>query len=93
VFCTPDGEPLHPESVADIFERWVARSRLPRIRFHDLHHTHCTHLIAAGQYAMVICTRLGHASVSFTYDRYGHLMPEAGSTAAAVAALIDGSAM
>ncbi len=55
-------------------------------------HTHCAHLIAAGQDAKVICTRLGHASVSFTYDRYGHLMPEAGSTAAAaVAALIDGS--
>jgi hypothetical protein len=29
--------------------------------------------------------------VSFIYERYGHLMPEAGSTAAA--ALIDGSAM
>ena len=38
-----------------------------------------------------ISRRLGHASVSFTLDRYGHLMPEAdGEAAAAVAALVDG---
>lgn len=65
---------------------------LPRIRFHDLRHTHTAHLIAAGQDAKVISTRLGHASVAFTYDRYGHLMPEADSAAAlAVAALVDGT--
>jgi len=39
----------------------------------------------------VISKRLGHASVSFTYDKYGHLMPKADSDAAtAVAALVDG---
>lgn len=92
VFCGLAGEALHPESVAKVFERRVATSGLPRIRFHDLRHTHCAHLIAAGQDAKVVSTRLGHASVSFTYDRYGHLMPEAGSTAAAaVAALVAGS--
>ena len=38
----------------------------------------------------MISRRLGHASVSFTYDRYGHLMPEADSAAAtAVALLVD----
>ena len=45
VFCGPDGEPLHPESVAKVFERRVARSGLPRIRFHDLrvrHEAPCT---------------------------------------------------
>lgn len=35
---------------------------------------------------------LGHASVTFTYDRYGHLMPEADAQAAgAVAALVYGA--
>ncbi len=39
----------------------------------------------------MICKRLGHSSVSFTYDRYGHLMPKADSdAAAAVATLVDG---
>ncbi len=91
VFCGPVGEPLNPESVAKVFDRRVARSTVKRIRFHDLRHTHVAHLIAAGQDALVISKRLGHASVSFTYDRYGHLMPKADSDAAsAVAALVDG---
>lgn len=91
VFCHPDGQPLHPEAVSKTFERRVRRSGLPYIRFHDLRHTHAAHLIAAGQDALVIAKRLGHASVSFTYDKYGHLMAKADSNAAsAVAALVDG---
>lgn len=91
VFCHPDGRPLHPEAVSKTFERRVRRSGLPYIRLHDLRHTHAAHLIASGQDALVIAKRLGHASVSFTYDRYGHLMAKADSDAAtAVAALVDG---
>ena len=94
VFCGPAGEPLHPEGVAERFEARALRAGVPRIRFHDLRHTHVAHLIAAGQDALVISKRLGHASVSFTYDKYGHLMPEADSdAAAAVAALVDGKAV
>ena len=92
VFTAPAGECLDPESVAKTFDRRVARSTVKRIRFHDLRHTHVAHLIAAGQDALVISKRLGHASVSFTYDKYGHLMPKADSDAAsAVAALVDGA--
>lgn len=92
VFAQVDGSPVDPESVALVFTRRVARSGLPRIRFHDLRHSHCAALIAAGQDAKVISRRLGHASVSFTYDKYGHLMPEADTAAAtAVAALVDGA--
>jgi integrase len=40
VFTEPDGRPLDPESVAKVFDRRVAKSGLPRIRFHDLRHTH-----------------------------------------------------
>ena len=90
MFAQVDGTPVDPESVALVFARRVARSGLPRIRFHDLRHSHCAALIAAGQDAKVISRRLGHASTSFTYDRYGHLMPEADSAAAtAVALLVD----
>lgn len=75
---------------------WVYSSarRCPmRVRFHDLRHTHCAHLIAADVNVKAISRRMGHASVSFTLDRYGHLMPEADADAAvAVAALVDGLA-
>ena len=90
VFTEPNGRPLDPESVAKTFERRVARAHLPRIRFHDLRHTHVAHLIAAGEQPLLIARRLGHASSSFTMDRYGHLFEDAGSQAAsAVAAMVD----
>lgn len=91
VFAEVDGTPLDPESVACTFNRRVARSGLPRIRFHDLRHTHVAHLIAAAEQPLLIARRLGHASAAFTQDRYGHLFEQAGSQAAsAVAAMVDG---
>jgi integrase len=91
VFTVPDGSPVDPESAAKVFERRVAKSDLPRIRFHDLRHSHAVHLIAAGQHVKVVSERLGHASTAFTMDRYGHVMPHLQSdAAAAVAALVDG---
>jgi integrase len=92
VFTDGQGGPLNPESVSQFFRRRVRVAGVPKIRLHDLRHTHCAHLIAAGRNPKEISRRLGHASVSFTLDRYGHLMPEAGAEAAeAVAALVDGT--
>lgn len=92
VFTGASGDPLDPESVAKVFDRRLARSGLPRIRFHDLRHTHVAHLIAAGEQPLLIAKRLGHASAAFTQHRYGHLFEDAGSQAAsAVAAMVDGS--
>jgi integrase len=94
VFAQPDGRPLDPERVAKVFDRRVARSGLPRIRFHDLRRTHVAHLIAAGEQPLLIARRVGHASSSFTIDRYGHLFETTGSQAAsAVAAMVDGAAV
>lgn len=82
VFVNHAGEPPHPESVSRIFGRLVARSGLPRIRFHDVRHSHVAHLIEEGVDALTISRRLGHASAAFTLDRYGHLFDQAGATAA-----------
>lgn len=83
--------PVHPERVAEAFDRRVARSRLSRLRFHDLRHTHAAHLIAAGVHAEVLAKRLGHASPGFTLAKYGHLVPGVqANAAAATAALVDG---
>ena len=81
---------MNPDAVSRRFDRLVRAAALADIRFHDLRHTHCAHLIAAGRNPKEISRRLGHATVAFTLDRYGHLMPEAGAeAAAAVAALVD----
>jgi integrase len=89
IFTDGEGQSLHPESVAKVFDRRVARGGLPRIRFHDLRHSHATHLIAAGVHVKVVSERLGHSSVAFTLDRYGHVLPNLQSDAAtAVADLV-----
>lgn len=81
----PAGEPLNPDSVSRTFDRRARKAGVPHIRFHDIRHSHCAHLIAAGRNPTEISRRLGHASVSFTLDRYGHVMPDAGAQAAAAA--------
>jgi hypothetical protein len=50
---------------------------LEGLRIHDLRHTAVALWIAAGANPKEITARAGHASVSFTLDRYGHLYPEA----------------
>ena len=39
---TPQGAPVHPESISQLFTRQLARIDLPTIRFHDLRHTHAS---------------------------------------------------
>ena len=48
VFARPDGKPTHPQLLSDAFEKLVRRSGLPRVRFHDLRHTHASLLLRAG---------------------------------------------
>jgi integrase len=90
VVAAPDGRPLNPDTITQWFARTVRRSGLPRLRLHDLRHTHATHLLAAGVGIKIVLERLGHASVAFTLDVYGHVMPgQQVSAAAAAAALVN----
>jgi integrase len=91
IFTNPDGKPLNPESLTQLFDRKVRSSGLPRIRFHDLRHTHASLLSATGTSIRVVTERLGHAHPAFTIDIYQHVMPGMGADAArAFAALIGG---
>ena len=82
MFTNTGGEPLHPESISQLFTRIVARSDLPHIRFHDLRHTHASLLVAAGIPVKVVSERLGHAHPSFTIHTYQHLLPGMSAEAA-----------
>jgi integrase len=94
VFTRSDGALLHPNTVGKVFDSGVLAAGLPRIRLHDLRHTHATLLLAAGENAKIVSERLGHSSVAFTLDRYAHVMPgQQANAAAAVAALVDGASM
>jgi integrase len=84
VFARPDGTATHPEVISRTFDRIVARSGLPRIRFHDVRHTHASLLLKAGVPVKVVSERLGHATPSFTLDVYGWVLPGMQAEAAAV---------
>ena len=47
----------------------------------EARHTYASLMIAAGVNAKALSTYMGHANISITLDRYGHLMPgnEAGA--------------
>lgn len=81
-FCNTAGRFLNPESVSQLFDRSVRRTRLPRIRFHDLRHTHASLLVAAGVPIKVVSERLGHAHPAFTMHTYQHLLPGMSAAAA-----------
>ena len=55
-----------------------ATIELPKVRFHDLRHTHAFALIAGGLDVVAISRRLGHASPVVTLSVYAHLFQEVG---------------
>ena len=69
----------------------LGEDQLPRIRLHDLRHTHATLLLAAGEPVKVVSERLGHASATITLTVYQHVHPGMGRQAAdRFAALLEG---
>ena len=46
---------------------------MPKVRFHDLRHTHATQLLAQGVHPKVVQERLGHSTISITMDLYSHM--------------------
>jgi hypothetical protein len=56
---------------------------LPRIRLHDLRHTHASILLKAGVPVKVVSERLGHSSPAFTMQVYQHVLPGMQADAAA----------
>ena len=83
MFANPAGRFVNPESISQLFHR-IQRGLpdLPRIRFHDLRHTHASLLIMDGVPVKVVSERLGHANVAFTMHTYQHLLPGMSAAAA-----------
>ena len=69
-----DGEPMPPRSLTHEFAKVAGRVKeVPRVRFHDLRHSHVTQLLVAGVHPKVAQERLGHSSISVTLDLYSHV--------------------
>jgi len=44
-------------------------------RFHDLRHTHASHLLRVGVHTKIVSERLGRSSIGITLDTYSHVLP------------------
>jgi len=89
VFTREDGTAWHPDRISKLFEQAVSASGLPRVRLHDLRHTHASLALGASISPKVISDRLGHSTTAFTMDTYSHYLPALAQDAAdKIAALV-----
>lgn len=75
VLHNENGTPYHPDSLTTKWKRFLERSNLPYVRFHDLRHSNATALIAAGVNPRTVQQLLGHSDVSVTLNTYTHVLP------------------
>jgi len=87
VFTTGEGKPVQPRVLSRAFDVLQAKAKVPRIRLHDLRHTHATLLFNDGKNIKMISQRLGHSDVGITLAVYAHLAHDAQDEAATA---IDG---
>jgi integrase len=67
--------PFQPTSVMNRARRAWKAAGLEPVTLHECRHTFASLMIAAGVNAKALSTYMGHATISITLDRYGHLMP------------------
>ena len=75
VVQTRNGFPVGPYYLEGRWLDLLRKSGLPKIRLHDLRHTHASLLLKANVHPKVVSERLGHSSVVITLDKYSHLFP------------------
>lgn len=74
----PEDERLFPivqEAVQHKMKYQIAKSKVKKIRVHDLRHSHVAYLINKGVEPILIKERLGHKDIRITLNTYGHLYP------------------
>ena len=76
VFTNAIGGHYSQQYVHKKFKNVVQSIEMPSLRFHDLRHTYAVAAIRAGDDIKTVSENLGHASVAFTLDIYGHVTDE-----------------
>lgn len=76
IFTTGIGTTLEARRVVEHFKKLLKAAELPNLSFHALRHTFVSRMIEAGADIKTISEIIGHTSVSFTLDTYGHILKE-----------------
>ncbi|KPV41987.1 site-specific integrase [Alicyclobacillus ferrooxydans] len=75
VIARVDGRPVNTRTFDDAWYRSLERADVPKIRFHDLRHTHASLLLQQGVHPKIVSERLGHSNINITLDTYSHVLP------------------
>jgi integrase len=75
VFGPASDKPFVASTIADRAAKAWETAGLEAIGLHECRHTYASLMIAAGVNAKTLSTFMGHASITITLDRYGHLFP------------------
>lgn len=76
VFMTTGGQYIDQRRIERLMSPLTSRAGVPRIRFHDLRHTHATILLRQGRSVKEVSQRLGHSGVAITLQTYAHVLPD-----------------
>lgn len=76
LFTKENGEPIHPHTPSQWFNKFIKRHNLPPLTFHQLRHTNASLLIGQGVDVATVSNRLGHADKSVTLRTYAHVIKE-----------------
>lgn len=76
LFTKENGEPIHPHTPSQWFNKFIKRHNLPPLTFHQLRHTNASLLIGQGVDVATVSKRLGHADKSVTLRTYAHALKE-----------------
>ena len=75
VFGRTAEKPFDPVMLGTRAKKAAQQAGIEQITLHEARHTFASLMIAAGVNLKAISTYMGHASVTITLDRYGHLIP------------------
>ncbi len=70
-----NGVPTTKTRLPRALSKLADMARVPRIRVHDLRHSHASLLIHMGESPLLLKERLGHEKIQTTLGTYGHLYP------------------
>ena len=76
VFCTRFGQPINPSNLYRNLAAIITAAGVPKLRLHDMRHTHATLLLAGDTPIRAVSARLGHSQTSVTMNIYAHVLQE-----------------
>lgn len=74
IFDSPLGL-LKPSQLTTAYAAFRKSHGFKHVTFHDLRHTHATHLLEKNIHPKIVSERLGHSTIAITLNTYSHVTP------------------